>query len=216
MSPERKPDIFDSWAPHYDDFVDSGSTSFPFAGYREVLERIFELADSKSGMKILDVGVGTGLLAQKFIASGCETWGIDYSSKMLEEARKKLPDAHLVLGDVRSPWPSDLSTNFDRIVSAYVLHHFDLDTKIEVIRRMAYELLGHKGRLVIGDISFSTFAQRAKKRREFSHLWDDDEYYWAADEMKTRLLDDGFNIVYEQVSFCAGVYVILPIQSHSL
>lgn len=209
MSPERTPDMFDDWAPYYDSFVESGTNSFPFAGYKEVLERIFELTDPKPGMRILDAGVGTGLLSQKFIESDCELWGIDYSPKMLEEARKKLPEAHLVLGDIRSNWPSDLPTDFDRIVSAYVLHHFDLTTKMNVIRRMVNELLRDEGRLVIGDVSFPSFAERAQKRRELVHIWDDDEYYWAADEIKTMMFGEGFYIVYEQISFCAGVYLIL-------
>ncbi|MFW9976084.1 MAG: class I SAM-dependent DNA methyltransferase, partial [Candidatus Thorarchaeota archaeon] len=137
MSPERTPELFDSWAADYDYFIKVGSQSFPFLGYHDVLNRIVKLADPKPGMKILDVGIGTGLLAQKFLDFKCQIWGIDFSAKMLEEAKKKVPRANLFQVDIRSKWPPSLKVGFDRIVSAYTLHHLDLKSKIDAIKRMS-------------------------------------------------------------------------------
>jgi len=88
MTPERTPELFDQWAADYDDMIGRWSGSFPFIGYEDVLNRIVELADPKPGMKILDVGTGTGALAEKFVRYDCELWGLDYSQKMLEKASK--------------------------------------------------------------------------------------------------------------------------------
>ncbi|MHA1959562.1 MAG: class I SAM-dependent DNA methyltransferase [Candidatus Thorarchaeota archaeon] len=210
MSPERTPELFDSWAEHYDDFIGSVSDRFPFAGYHQVLDRIVELSDPKPGMRVLDVGIGTGGLAKRFVEFDCEIWGIDYSSKMLEKAKEKLPDIRLLKVDIRSEWPSELRVGFDLIVSAYTIHHLNLSGKIDVINRLQKELLRDGGRIVLGDISFRSFAERAASRRELAHEWDDYEYYWAADEIKTMLWGEGVFVVYEQISFCGGVYLIVP------
>ncbi|MFW9788803.1 MAG: class I SAM-dependent methyltransferase [Candidatus Thorarchaeota archaeon] len=205
MSPERTPELFDSWASSYDYFIEAGKDSFPFLGYDDVLSRVVDHANPEPGMKILDVGIGTGCLAVRFSEFDCEIWGIDYSSRMLEEARKKVPNAQLLHVDVRSEWPPQLS-EFDRVVSAYTLHHLTLEDKTEAVQRMANELLKEGGRIIIADISFPTVKTREQARKKLGYEWDDDEYYWAADEFKIA----GMDIAYEQVSRYGGVYIITP------
>ncbi|MGY5874284.1 MAG: class I SAM-dependent methyltransferase [Candidatus Thorarchaeota archaeon] len=209
MTPERTPDLFDAWAENYDYYAENWTDTFPFIGYKDVLNRIVELCDPKPGMKILDLGVGTGTLAQKFVEANCEVWGVDFSGKMLELAKKKVPSAHLFKADIRSTWPDELQLDYDRIVSAYVFHHFDFDSKMDLIRRIANESLGDRGRIVIGDISFRTFAEHSNARQELSDSWDDDEYYWSADLVASMLRGEGLYIAYEQISSCAGVYAIV-------
>jgi putative AdoMet-dependent methyltransferase len=208
LCPERSPELFDSWAANYDYYVKIGVESFPFLGYDEVLRRIVELADPEPGMKVLDVGIGTGFLAQRFLEFECEIWGIDYSGKMLEEAKKKVPDANLFHVDVRSEWPENLKVGFDRVVSAYTLHHLKLEEKRDTIGRISRELLQEGGYIIVGDISFPTFVARAKARKKLENVWDDDEYYWAADEFKTKIAGEGLYVAYEQISEYGGVYVI--------
>ena len=210
MSPGRSPELFDAWAADYDYFIKTGADSFPFRGYDDVLNRIVELADPKRGSRILDVGIGTGNLAKRFVEFDCEIWGIDYSSKMLEEAKKKVPDAQLLQVDVESEWPSDLTVGFDSIVSAYTLHHLTLERKITAVKRMSDELLRESGSIIMGDISFPTFSARAKAREQLASFWDDDEYYWAADEFKTMIWGQGLYVAYEQISDFGGVYIIVP------
>jgi putative AdoMet-dependent methyltransferase len=204
MCPERTPELFDSWASSYDYFIEMGKDSFPFLGYDAVLKRVVEIASPQPSMKILDVGIGTGLLAQRFLEFDCEIWGIDYSSRMLEEAKKKVPGAHLLQVDIRSQWPSELKTGFERIVSAYTLHHLRLNDKLETIRRMAEELLRESGIIIVADVSFPTVKIRRQARIELGRDWDDDEYYWAADEVEI----EGLYIDYEQVSKYGGIYTV--------
>jgi putative AdoMet-dependent methyltransferase len=208
MSPERTPELFDSWAASYDYWIETGSDSFPFRGYDDVLNRIVELTVCKPGSRILDVGIGTGNLAQRFVEFDCEIWGIDYSSRMLEEAKKKVPDAHLLHIDVESEWPAELKVGFDNIVSAYTLHHLTLERKVTAVKRLSNELLRKGGKIAVGDISFPTSSVRSKVRKQLASSWDDDEYYWAADEFIQMVY--GFSVTYEQVSDYGGVYVIVP------
>ena len=106
------PNEFDSWAESYDGDTITQSR-FPFAGYDEVLDTIVKLAVPEPGMSVLDLGTGTGNLAARFAARGCELWCTDFSEAMLVKAREKLPGAHFVPHDLRQPWPDELDRRFE-------------------------------------------------------------------------------------------------------
>ena len=78
-------------------------------------------------MTVLDLGIGTGNLARLFADVGCRVWGTDYSPAMLAKARLKIPEAtHGAARSARAPGRLELDRRFDRIVSAYTFHHFEL------------------------------------------------------------------------------------------
>ena len=79
MTDPFPPEEFDDWAENYDQSV-ANTQSFPFTGYEEVLDKVVELATPQPGMQVLDLGTGTGNLALRFDAIGCEIWGTDFSS----------------------------------------------------------------------------------------------------------------------------------------
>ncbi len=56
----------------------------------------------KPGGKILDVGVGPGRHARKFIARGYNVIGIDFSKGMVEEAKRRVPRGDFRLMDMRN------------------------------------------------------------------------------------------------------------------
>jgi len=116
---------FDIWAETYDASV--GIDQFPFHGYRDVLRRIIALAGPIPGLSVLDLGTGMGNLALRLVALGCDLWCTDFSAPMLEKARQKLSAAYFFLHDLRDDLPIEINLPFDRIVSAYVFHHFELD-----------------------------------------------------------------------------------------
>ncbi|HED04362.1 MAG TPA: class I SAM-dependent methyltransferase [Candidatus Fraserbacteria bacterium] len=144
--------------------------SFPFDGYEQVLDEITRAAGARCGMKILDLGVGTGNLAARFAALGCDIWGIDFSAEMLVKAIEKLPQAVLVQADLLSDWPTELDHRFDRIVVAYVLHEFDLSTKVKLLQGLTERHLAAQGRIVVGDIAFPTSGARDQARRKCADL----------------------------------------------
>ena len=200
------PDEFDSWANEYDRDTVS-QNQFPFAGYEELLNRIVELAAPEPGMPVLDIGTGTGNLAVRFAERGCELWCSDFSEAMLAKAREKLPNAHFVQHDLRQAWPAELDRRFDRIVSAYVFHHFDTGEKVKLCKMLVEERLTLSGRLLIGDISFANDASMHAFARAVGERWEQ-ELYWLADECIPALEAVGLTVSYEQVSACAGIYEI--------
>ncbi|MDP2993612.1 MAG: class I SAM-dependent methyltransferase [Anaerolineales bacterium] len=197
---------FDDWAETYDRSV-LDYQQFPFDGYEMVLDAAVTLADAKPGLSVLDLGTGTGNLALRFAALGCDLWCTDFSATMLEKARQKLPAAHFVLHDLRGDWPPELNRPFDRVVSAYVFHHFELDEKVRILCGLLPHL-APGGRIVLGDIAFPNRATLEQVKAEAGDEWEE-EFYWQADETVPALENLGFKVEYTQVSACAGIFCIV-------
>ena len=210
MTQHERIDLFDRWSETYDRSVldESGVHD----GYDRVLETVVRAADAQPGQRVLDLGVGTGNLSQRFLDLGCEVWGLDFSPAMLGKARAKVPQAHLVQADLMADWPTELNRRFDRIVSTYVLHEFSLEAKVRLLRRLAGDHLADDGCIVIGDIAFSSTQARTATGADH---WDEEEHYWAADETIEACEDSRFRITYTQVSHCGGVLVFEPLSRNT-
>jgi putative AdoMet-dependent methyltransferase len=123
---------------------------------------------------------------------------------MLARARAKLPWAHFHLHDLHRPLPAELERGYDRIVSAYVFHHFELPQKVELCRTLTAHL-NPGGRLVIADLSFPDLAAMRAFAAVTADLWEE-ECYWLANDSLATLASAGLTATYEQVSSCAGIY----------
>jgi demethylmenaquinone methyltransferase/2-methoxy-6-polyprenyl-1,4-benzoquinol methylase len=75
--------------------------------------------------RVLDVATGTGAVARGLIErTGCTVVGLDQSTEMLAEARRRLPDAvELVQGDAEHlPFPD---ASFDALTFTYLMRYVD-------------------------------------------------------------------------------------------
>lgn len=194
---------FDLWADGYDKTVglSDEENSYPFAGYKEILSKIYQIVLAKGKAKILDIGFGTGTLTTKLYEQGCEVWGQDFSGRMIELAGAKMPGAHLFQGDFSQGLAEPLLQNsYDFIIATYSLHHLTDDGKIKLIRSMT-ELLREDGVILIGDVAFANREELERCSREAGEEWDDEEIYFVHDELQKTFPDMKF----EQVSYCAGL-----------
>jgi len=194
---------FDLWADGYDQAVglSDEENSYPFAGYKEVLNRIYQIILAKGRPVVLDLGFGTGTLTQKLWARGCEIWGQDFSQRMMELARAKMPDAHLFQGDFSQGLAEPLLENsYDFIVATYSLHHLTDDGKITLLRSLR-SLLKEDGVILIGDVAFGDRAALERCREKAGEEWDEDEIYFVFDEWRKSFPQ----LQFEQISYCAGL-----------
>ncbi len=200
---------FDLWAEQYDGAVQTSDedNTYPFAGYKNLMNAIYGTVMKKSLARVLDVGLGTGMLAGKLYNVGNTITGIDFSEKMLALARQKMPDATLIAHDFSAGLPAALQgAQFDVIISTYALHHLTDDAKPGFIR----QLLAHLAKdavLLIGDVSFLTRAGLEACKTASGAEWDDEEYYFIVEEIGASL-PEGYQLQYHPFSFCAGVLEI--------
>ncbi|WP_202908638.1 class I SAM-dependent methyltransferase [Halalkalibacillus sediminis] len=196
---------FDLWADNYDKTVQVSeqNNEYPFAGYKEILNRIYNEVMQKENASVLDIGLGTGVLASRLYENGHSIDGIDFSKKMLRISQEKMPKANLYQWDIAEGAPPEISQKkFDFIASTYTLHHLDDKEKVSFIKKVR-PLLKEDGKILIGDIAFGTREQLEECRQENIHQWDDDEYYFVADEFKV-----GVRGKFHKFSHCGGIFEI--------
>ena len=197
---------FDLWADDYDKTVgiSDEEKTYPFAGYKDVLGRIFQIIVEKQNPTVLDIGFGTGTLTTKLYERGCVIYGQDFSPRMIELAIKKMPDAHLYQGDFTRGLTEPLChQSYDFIVATYSLHHLTDEQKIEFLRTLQ-DCPKENGQILIGDVAFETREKQARCREAAGDEWDDEEIYFVADELKSAFP----NLSFTQVSYCAGILTL--------
>ena len=196
---------FDLWADGYDKSVQlcEEDNEYPFAGYKDVLNTIYNIVHRKEKAKVLDIGFGTGVLTKKLYDDGYEIYGIDFSEKMIEIAKKKMPLANLIQYDFSRGFPEELKNiQFDYIISTYAMHHLEDKDKIKFINKLE-KYLSRDGRIIIGDIAFETRELLEQCKVKYENYWDDEEIYFVFDELKEFFPKE--DISFTTISHCAGI-----------
>ena len=197
---------FDLWADGYDADVgiSDDDNEYPFAGYKNILGSIYSTIMSKKNATVLDIGFGTGTLATKLYKNSCTIYGQDFSSRMVEIALEKMPNAHLYQGDFAQGLVEPLQNlSYDFIVATYSIHHLTDEQKIMFLK----DLLNHLndgGRILIGDVAFETREEFDAVREEAGNEWDEEEFYCIAEELKTEFPSLNF----EKITFCSGILTL--------
>lgn len=199
---------FDLWADGYDKSVQLSEENdeYPFAGYKDVLNTIYNIVHKREKAKILDIGFGTGILTKKLYDDGYEIYGIDFSQNMIEIAKEKMPLASLIKYDFSKGLPEEIKDNsFDYIISTYAMHHLEDAEKNEFIEKLE-NYLNRDGKIIIGDIAFKTRELLEKCKTNYNEYWDDEEIYFVFEELKESLFNK--NISFTEISHCSGVIQI--------
>lgn len=194
---------FDQWASQYDQNVEQTDESqkYPFAGYNEILAEIEKRVLSRPHEKVLDIGFGTGVLTSRLYRQGCGIYGQDFSEKMIDLARQKMPDARLYQGDFTQRLVRQLQKErYDAILSTYALHHLTDGQKVQFLKELL-PLLQDGGCIYIGDVAFETRAALKICRAQEGQRWDPDEIYFVVEELKEAFP----KLQFEKFSYCAGL-----------
>lgn len=191
---------FDSWAGSYDGDVRASAESYPFAGYDALMDEICARVCRRPGGRVLDLGCGTGLLAARLAAAGCSVTGLDFSDEMLAEARRRAGGAEFRQWDFSRGLPGDLAGKYDFVTCTYAIHHLSTEQMLRLLREALY-VLRPGGEVLVGDVAFETRGELSACRAGAGGLWDDEENYPVAEELRGAFPELGF----VRVSFCAGI-----------
>ena len=132
---------YERFAPIYDLVVEPFNAS--------LRKYVLHIAQPEEGMKVLEVGCGTGANLALFAGKGCAVSGIDLAPPMLEQAKKKLGDeADLRHGDA-SAMPFD-DNSFDLVLAFLTIHEMPAEVRSNVVAEMA-RVVTTKGRLLFVD-----------------------------------------------------------------
>lgn len=115
MNPTNRHADYDQIAGTYDRRYDRNS-------YTGVEQALREFIGNRAGLRILEVGCGTGHWLAILQGRGMHVAGLDFSAGMLGQSQMRHPGIPLVQGTAeRLPWPAE---SFDRLFCINALHHF--------------------------------------------------------------------------------------------
>lgn len=197
---------FDVWADGYDESVRLAdeSDAYPFAGYATILKEIYGRVCASGAKTVLDIGFGTGTLAAKLYQQGCDVFGQDFSSRMIQLAQGKMPRAQLYQGDFSLGLVQELKQQrYDAIIATYALHHLTDEQKAAFLQELL-PLLQDNGCIYVGDVAFATRAQLEQCKAQAGDDWDASEIYFVYDELKQAFPQ----LRFEPVSHCAGLLTL--------
>ena len=177
---------FNSWAKSYDNDVkkDNGKLKI-YKNYGLILQSVYESVKNLrvNNPKILEIGVGTGNLASKFLYSNFDIIGIDQSREMLSVAKEKYPMLKVRLGEfLKIPYDNK---SFDVIISTYAFHHLNETEKYIAIGEMM-RVLKDNGVIIIGDLMFENREAEEEVLKNLSEEQIEevkDEYYSYIDSL---------------------------------
>jgi len=136
-------------------------------GFRDLRDRIIELAEPQARHTVVDVGAGTGLLSLALAERAARVWAIDSSPAMGEYLRVKatsadLDNVEIVLASAVSlPLVDGVA---DIVVWNYCMHELRHTEKYRALAE-ARRVLKPGGRIVIGDMMFSLNPIQPRDRR---------------------------------------------------
>lgn len=197
---------FDVWADGYDESVRLAdeSDAYPFAGYAAILKEIYGRVCASGAKAVLDIGFGTGTLAGQLYQQGCDVFGQDFSSRMIQLAQGKMPRAQLYQGDFSLGLVQELKQQrYDAIIATYALHHLTDEQKAAFFQELL-PLLQDNGCIYVGDVAFATRAQLEQCKAQAGDDWDASEIYFIYDELKQAFPQ----LRFEPVSHCAGLLTL--------
>lgn len=197
---------FDVWADGYDESVRLAdeNDAYPFAGYAAILKEIYGRVCASGAKAVLDIGFGTGTLAGQLYQQGCDVFGQDFSSRMIQLAQEKMPRAKLCQGDFSLGLVQELKQQrYDAIIATYALHHLTDEQKVAFLQELL-PLLQDNGCIYVGDVAFATRAQLEQCKAQAGDDWDASEIYFVYDELKQAFPQ----LRFEPVSHCAGLLTL--------
>ena len=101
--------------------VDASYDVFAAESSERLVETIMELGQFRSGVRVADLGCGSGVFTKLLHEKGCEAVGIDISSKLVAIGRHSFPGVEFLAGDVEAlPFAN---ASFDGVLLSGIVHH---------------------------------------------------------------------------------------------
>ena len=153
----------------------------------------------KPGAAVLDLGCGAGVKSKYLSEKGLQVNGIDFAEKMIELARKNVPQAEFSVLDIHDL--DNLGKTFDGILAQAVLLHIpkkEIQTIFEIIKRA----LRPNGYLYVAVKHVNPGEPEEEVRTEHDYGYEYSRFfsYFTVDELKKYFNMAGMTVCYERLN----------------
>lgn len=212
--------FYDMIARDYDQLIQNDvlEQKFPYAAYNDIQNMIADYVFENKHLevaKILDIGIGTGSLYDKIMPEKYTLTGIDNSTKMLDIAKLRYPEATLIEHDLMKGLPEEIDgLKYDYIIINFVFKHFDLDYVTNTINLLALHLAPF-GKILVGDLMFTDPDTRNYFFRNYSENILPKYYYHSFSEI-VKGTDDEFALSFMEFNGYSGLLIVEKYYESSL
>lgn len=133
--------------------------------------RMAAVVDPQSGLPVLELGPGTGVITQAILDCGVEPenlWSIEYSADFVEHLRQQFPTVNIIHGDafdLDKTLGDHRGLFFDAVVSAVPLLNFPVEKRLAFVDDLLARIPA--GRPVV-QITYSPMSPVPTRRAPFS------------------------------------------------
>lgn len=105
-------------------------------------KRMASVIDTHSGLPVLELGPGTGVITKAILAHGvkpADLYSVEYSPDFVEHLNKAFPDVNIIHGDVfdlDSALGEKKDQQFDSIISAVPMLNFPMESRIKLMEEL--------------------------------------------------------------------------------
>lgn len=182
--------LYEDQAANYDE-----RASIPEDAAIAVAAAIHGIVGLEDRRRVLEIGVGTGLITLPMLRYSIEYVGFDCSPAMLGVFEKKVAEAglraELHVADGNDRWPVD-DHSVDVVFCARALHHLDADHIVDELERVL-TIVG--GWLVVGKVIRPKESPKSRLRRKMRRLL---ESQGKPGRSHLRHTDDVFDLLEER------------------
>lgn len=143
----------------------------------------------RPGMRVLEVGCGTGLLSAELARTGAKVYSLDVSEELLLSAKKKSGNKKITFFCSSAYELGFSDGSFDSVVGMSVLHHLDIDRALNEF----FRVLKKGGRVAFSEpnmLNPHIMAERLFFRKRFHNS--PDETAFIRFTLKRKMLRCGF------------------------
>lgn len=198
--------LFDDWADSYDETVSlhTGEYKEVYRNYNEILNETVKHISKFQGAKVVDLGSGTGNLANVASNIGYNVVGVEPNHKMREKAKDKYPFIKFLSGTFLSLPITDNSA--DAIISSYAFHHLTDEEKDEAVKIIKSKL-NKDGVVVIADTIYDSIETKellikeARDNGSTNLVHDLETEFYSTRDILTEIFEkNGFHVSYQQMN----------------
>ncbi|MBA4389119.1 MAG: hypothetical protein C0404_14195 [Verrucomicrobia bacterium] len=142
------------------------------------------------GGRVLDIGCGAGIpVTQRLVSRGFAIVGLDFSARMLELARKNVPEAAYELADISTWTPVG---RFDGVIAWDSTFHLPPEQHVPVLGKI-------HGALNLGGLLMMTYGGRKGQVSSTMFGQTFQHFALASEEYSAALQQFGFNVIFTEV-----------------
>lgn len=181
----------------YDDIAEEWSKSKPDEWMRNGIDKF--LSYLKPGSSVLDVGCGSGDKSRYIQSKGMNVTGIDFSTKMIEIAKREVPNAHFEVLDINDL--DKYNQKFDAIFARAVLLHFPKTQLSQVLKMLVDHLNNEHGYMYIAVKMQKESEEGEEIVKEFDYGQNIERFfsYFTLEELKKYVADLNLQLCFEDV-----------------